>query len=287
MTQEEGERQQKEQQLQQQQNPSQQRGSRGYSVNSQNLPSQIPRIEAPVSEKTKRFSDLSQQQQPPRPPMSPPLSPTPASVDKTMRKAQKQLSREEDAANRSSKRSSIGDDSSVNDQTLTTAETTDRTTLPVIGEVGETSTSNSASGKNSRGKSPAGIRMVSQSTRGDGEVDGDGDEGDDVNGHADIDHEQTTEADSEFPEDLEALPDPELSGNHYTDTPDSYDDGEGQHKPEYRNGISSNGDADPSLLRNYTASPDDFETGTSVVLDIDGEKKRAARERQQYKRSTA
>ena len=283
MTQEEGERQQKEQQIQQQ-NPSQQRGSRGYSVNSQQQP-QIPRIEAPMSEKSNRFSDLSQQQQPNRPPMSPPLSPTPASVDKTMRKAQKQLSREEDAASRSNKRSSIDDDGGVNDKTLATTETTDRTTLPVIGEVGETSTSNSASGKNSRGKSPAGIRMVSQSTRGDGDGDIDAD--------TELDDEHIEEADDALTDDLEPLPDHGPPEDHYTDSPVDHDGVE--RTIGYANGMS-NGDldrtADPSLLRGYTASPDNLDVATSG-LDIDGhlagqeEKKRAVRAQQQYKRSTA
>ena len=135
-----------------------QRNSQGQSIRSQ--PPQIPAIEgAVVDEKATRTSDVSQA---PRSPMSPPQSPTPASVERTMRKAHKQLGREDKAAEKDKRHVS---EDEVPERTLATTETTERTLLPVIGEAGENSNSNSAA--NSRGKSPAGIRMVSNSTAGD------------------------------------------------------------------------------------------------------------------------
>ena len=136
-------------------NPTQ-RASQGQSIQSQ--PPQLPALDGALNEKAARTSDGSQ---PPQSPLSAPQSPTSAAVERTMRKAHKQLSREDAAIDKDPRRSS----EEVLDRTLAIAEHNDRTLLPVIGELGENSNCNSTA--NSRGKSPAGIRMVSQSTAGD------------------------------------------------------------------------------------------------------------------------
>ena len=89
-----------------------------------------------------------------------PQSPNPASVEKTMRKAHKQLGKEDKANDRHRRKSG---EEEPPERYVATTEMKDRTTLPIIGEYGENSNSN-GNLSTSRGKSPGGIRHVSRST---------------------------------------------------------------------------------------------------------------------------